>query len=119
MLSKDMKRAQKRPDWVNLVPVEWTLLERLVPRRSTLLSDRRPGNRAASASRSPFLIECQRTERSFNAPPHLQDSVGVYMNCQVRVRLVLRRNYFGGGGPKRMITHRPCVTNLFELLSRS
>jgi hypothetical protein len=45
-------------------------------------SDRRPGNRAASASRSPFLIECQGTERSFNAPPHLQDSVGVYMNGQ-------------------------------------
>jgi hypothetical protein len=49
-------------------------------------SDRRPGKRAASASRSPFLIECQGTERSFNiecqgtersfnAPPHLQDSV--------------------------------------------
>ena len=68
MLSKDMKRAEKRPDWVDLVPAERTLLERLVPRRSTLRSDRRPGNRAASASRSPFLIECQGTERSLNAP---------------------------------------------------
>src|SRR6516164_81739 len=78
-----------------LVPAERTLLERLVPRRSTLRSDRRPGNRAASASRSPFLRECQGTERSFNAPPHPQDSVGVYMNCQVTARLVLRRNCFG------------------------
>ena len=69
MLSKDMKRAEKRPDWVDLVPAERTLLERLVPRRSTLRSDRRPGNRAASASRSPFLIECQGTEPSFNPPP--------------------------------------------------
>jgi hypothetical protein len=71
MLSKDMERAEKRPDWVDLVPAEPTLLDRLVPRRSTLRRDRRPGNRAASASRSPFLIECQGTERSFNAPPHL------------------------------------------------
>ena len=101
MLSKEMKRAWKRPDWVNLVPAECTLLERLIPRRSTLRSDRRPGNRAASASRSPFLIECQGTERSFNAPPHLQDSVGVYMKRQVRARLVLRRNCFGVVGPKR------------------
>src|SRR5262249_7935305 len=82
------------PDWVDLVPAERTLLERLVPRRSTLRSDR-PGNRAASASRSPFLIECQGTERSFNAPPHLQDCAGVFMNYQVRGRLVLRRNCFG------------------------
>jgi hypothetical protein len=34
-------------------------------------------------------------ERSFNAPPHPQDSVGVYMNCQVRARLELRSNCFG------------------------
>ena len=101
MLSKDMKRAEKRPDWVDLVPAERTPLDRLVPRRSTLRSDRRPGNRAASASRSPFLRECQGTERSFNAPPHPQDSVGVYMNCQVTARLVLRRNCFGVVGPTR------------------
>ena len=97
MLPKDRKRAEKRPDWVALVPAERTLLERLVPRRSTLRSDRRPGNRAASASRSSFLIECQGTERSFNAPPHLPDSAGVFMNYQVRARLVLRRNCFGVG----------------------
>ena len=102
MLPKDMKRPQRRPDWVDLVPPEWTLLERLVPRRSTLRRERRPGNRAASPSRSPFLIECQGTERSFNAPPHLQDSVGVYMNCQLRARLVLRRNCFGVVGPKQV-----------------
>ena len=59
-----------------------TLLDRRVPRGSTLRGDRRPGNRAASASRSPFRIECQGTDRSFNAPPHLQDSVGIYMNGQ-------------------------------------
>src|SRR5262249_23930136 len=91
----------KRPDWVDLVPAERTLLERLVPRRSTLRSDRRPGNRAASASRSPFLIECQGTGRSFNSPPHPPDSVGGYLKCQVRARLVLRRNCFGVVGPKR------------------
>ena len=57
MLSKAMKRARKRPDQVDLVPAERTLLERLRPRRSTLRSDRRPGNRAASPSRSPFLMK--------------------------------------------------------------
>ena len=51
------------------MPAERTVVERLIPRRSTLRSDRRPGNRAASASRSPFLIGCQGMERSFNAPP--------------------------------------------------
>jgi hypothetical protein len=71
MLSKGMRRAYKRPDWVDLVPAEPSLLEPLLPRRSALRSDRWAGNRAASASRSPFLIECQGTERSFNAPPHL------------------------------------------------
>jgi hypothetical protein len=50
---------------------------------------------------SQFLIECQGTERSFNAPPDLQDSVGEYMNCQVTARLVLRRNCVGVVGPKR------------------
>jgi hypothetical protein len=45
----------------------------------------------------PFLIECQGAERSFNAPLHLQDSAGVFMNYQVRARLVLRRNCFGVG----------------------
>jgi hypothetical protein len=68
MLSKAMKRAWKRPDWVDLVPAEWNLLERLIPRRSTLRSDRRHGSRAASPRRFPFLIECQGTERSFNEP---------------------------------------------------
>jgi len=34
MLSKDMKRASKRPDWIDLVPKQRTLLERLVPSRS-------------------------------------------------------------------------------------
>jgi hypothetical protein len=48
-----------------------------------------------------FYIECQGTERSFNAPPHLQDSAGVYMKRQVRARLVLRRNCFGVVGPAR------------------
>ena len=104
MLPKDMKRAEKRPDWVDLVPAERTLLERLVPRRSTLRSDRRPGNRAASASRSPFLIECQGTERSFNVPPICGILSGVYMNCQVRARLVLRRNCFGVVGPEQTRT---------------
>jgi hypothetical protein len=33
--------------------------------------------------------------------PDLKDSVGVYMNCQVRARLVLRRNCFGVVGPTR------------------
>jgi hypothetical protein len=69
MLPKDMKRALKRPDWVDLVPAEQTLLERLVPRRLILRSDRRPGNRAATASRSPFVIECQeRNARSGHRP---------------------------------------------------
>ncbi len=53
------------------------MLERLRPRRSTLRSDRRPGNRAASPSRSPFLIECQGTERSLNAPRRAALDVGV------------------------------------------
>jgi subtilisin family serine protease len=58
-----------------------------------------PNKGLASASRSSFLIHCQRTERSFNAAPHLQASVGVYLNCQVRARQVLRRNCFGVVGP--------------------
>jgi hypothetical protein len=70
MLSTAMKRAWQRPDRVDLVPAERTLLERLIPRRLTLRTDRRHGNRATSPSRAPFLIECQGTERSFNAPPH-------------------------------------------------
>ena len=70
MLSKDMKRAENRPDWVDLVPAERTLLERLRPRRSTLRSDRRPGNRAASPRRSSVphrvsgngtLVQCTET----------------------------------------------------------
>jgi hypothetical protein len=92
------------------VPAERTLLEWLIPRRSTLRSDWRTGNRAASASRSPFLIECQGTERSFNAPPHPQDSVGVYMNCQVSARLVLRRNCFGVVGPTRASVDSAALT---------
>ena len=91
------------------MPAERTLLERLGLKRSTMRSDRRPGNGAASSSRSPFLIECQGTERSFNAPPHLQDSVGMYMNCQVRARLVLRRNCFGVVGPKRCAVAKVCL----------
>ena len=48
---------------------ERTLLERLVPRRSTLRSDRRPGNRAASASRSPFSSRAsERNARSMHRP---------------------------------------------------
>jgi hypothetical protein len=82
------------------MPAEQTLLERLVPRRSTLRSDRRPGNKATSPSRSRFLMECRGTERSFNAPPHLQDSVGVCMNCQVRARPLRLKNCFGVVGPK-------------------
>ena len=77
MLSKAMKRAWKRPDWVDLVPAERTLLERLIPRRSTVRSDRRPGNRAASPSRSPFLIECQGTGRSLNVPRRVAHGSGV------------------------------------------
>ena len=62
---------------VPVVEAERTLLERLVPRRSTLRSDRRPGNRAAPPSRSPFLIKCQGTERSFNAPRRGAHDAGV------------------------------------------
>ena len=35
--------------------------------------------------------------------PHLQGAVGMYMNCQVTARLMLRRNCFGGVGPKRAV----------------
>ena len=33
--------------------------------------------------------------------PHLQGAVGMCMNCQVRARLVFRRDCFGVVGPKR------------------
>jgi hypothetical protein len=142
------------------VPVERILLERLIPRRSTLRSDRRPGNRAASPGRSPFLIECQGTERSLNAPrraahnagvevsgsavsvprvesptkgqpiaapisvaPHLQGAIGMYMNCQVRGRLVLRRNCFGVSDRRvqdaRRSRHRGCARPCTGLDARS
>jgi hypothetical protein len=44
--------------------------------------------------------------------PHLQGSVGMYMNFQVRARLVFRRNCFGVVGPTRAnssTTHRRCM----------
>jgi hypothetical protein len=61
---------------VDLVPAERTLLEGLIPRRLTLRSDRRHGNRAASPSRSLFLIESQGTERSLKAPRRAAHDAG-------------------------------------------
>jgi hypothetical protein len=52
----------------------------LRPRRLTLRSDQRHGNRAASPSRSLFLIECQGTERSLNAPRRAAHDAGLEMS---------------------------------------
>ena len=102
MLSKDMERAEKRPDWVDLVPAEPTLLERLIPRRSTLRIDRRPGNRAAPPSRSPFLIRVSGNGTLVQCTaPIYRILPGVFKNYQVRAGLVLRRNCFGVVGPTR------------------
>ncbi len=62
---------------VDQAPAERTLLEGLIPRRLTLRSERRHGNRVASPSRSLFLMECQETERSLNAPRRAAHDAGV------------------------------------------
>ena len=71
------KKLRNPPTGVDLVPAALTLLDGLIPRRSSLRSDRRPGNRGASPSRSPFLIECQGTERSLNALRRAAHNAGV------------------------------------------
>jgi hypothetical protein len=47
------RSLKKRPDWVDLVPAERTLLERLIPRRSTLRSDRRLWKQSGLAKSFP------------------------------------------------------------------
>jgi hypothetical protein len=65
------------------------------PRRGVEVSDS-----AVSVPRVESPTNGQPIAAPISVAPQLQGPVGVYMNCQVRAFLVLRRNCFGVVGPE-------------------
>ena len=81
-----------------------------------------PGlTRLPQASESP--TKGQPIAAPISVAPHLQCAIGMYMNCQVKGRLVLRRNCFGVSDRRvqdaRRSRHRGCARPCTGLDARS